>query len=220
MGIFKADTHPSLLSVKMSMSKVSQIRQNYAEECEALVNKQAHMKLCHSYLYMSMWTYFNRDDVALPGFAEFFKKAWENEWCLATTLMKYQTKRGGLVVLQDVPKPSTIEWGTPLEVMTTVLDFEKKGTQELLNLHTTAVTKCDFHLVNFLQEKLLKKQINDIKLIGDLITKIKTVGDGLGIHMVDKDIVEMKKSFIYPVDHNIIGKVKTVEEIFPQMELA
>merc|ERR1711862_369228 len=220
MGIFKADTHPSLLSVKVKMSKVSQIRQNYAEECEALVNKQAHMKLCHSYLYMSMWTYFNRDDVALPGFAEFFKKAWEEEWFLATALMKYQTKRGGLVVLQDVPKPSTTEWGTPLEVMTTVLDFEKKETQELLNLHTTAVTKGDFHLVNFLQEKLLKKQINDIKLIGVLITKIKTVGDGLGIHMVDKDIMKIKKSFIYNVDHDIVGKVKTVEEIFPVKELA
>ena len=30
------------------------IRQNYHEECEALVNKQANMKLYHSYVYMSM----------------------------------------------------------------------------------------------------------------------------------------------------------------------
>ena len=36
------------------MANQSQIRQNYHEECEALVNKQANMQLYTSYVYLSM----------------------------------------------------------------------------------------------------------------------------------------------------------------------
>ena len=41
-------------------------------------------------------------------------------------LMKYQTMRGGRVVLQDITKPTTTEWGTPLEALVHVLDLQKK----------------------------------------------------------------------------------------------
>ena len=46
--------------------------------------------------------YFDRDDVALPGFASFFKGASDEEREHAETLMKFQNKRGGRVVLQDI----------------------------------------------------------------------------------------------------------------------
>merc|ERR1711862_144283 len=192
------------------MAKVSQIRQNYHEECEALVNKQANMKLYHSYVYMSMYTYFTRDDLALQGFANFLKKASEKEWEHGATFMKYQTVRGGRVVLQDITKPKTLEWGTPLEVMTTVLNMEKKETQDLQNLYATSMTNGDFHLAYFVQ-KFLKQQVNAIKLIGDLMTTIKRVGDGLGIHMVDEDIMQFYKSKFPGVNKEIIQNLKNAE---------
>merc|ERR1712032_549898 len=40
-------------------------------------------------------------------------------------LMEYQTKRGGRVVFQDIAKPTTMEWGTPLEAMEAALELEK-----------------------------------------------------------------------------------------------
>ena len=46
--------------------------------------------------------YFDRDDVALPGFASFFKKASDEEREHAEKLMKFQNQRGGRVVLQDI----------------------------------------------------------------------------------------------------------------------
>ena len=46
--------------------------------------------------------YFDRDDVALPGFASFFKEASDEEREHAETLMKFQNMRGGRVVLQDI----------------------------------------------------------------------------------------------------------------------
>ena len=46
--------------------------------------------------------YFDRDDVALPGFAKYFEKASVEEREHAEKLMKYQNKRGGRIVLQDI----------------------------------------------------------------------------------------------------------------------
>ncbi len=45
-------------------------------------------------------------------------------------LMEYQAKRGGKVVLQDITKPTRMEWGTPLEAMTAVLELEKTVRME------------------------------------------------------------------------------------------
>ena len=46
--------------------------------------------------------YFDRDDVALPGFYKYFSKASEEEREHAEKLMKYQNKRGGRIVLQNI----------------------------------------------------------------------------------------------------------------------
>merc|ERR1712055_638982 len=61
----------STFPVKMAQQ---QIRQNYHEECEALVNKQINMGLYASNVYIAMFSYFTGADQALPGFARFFRK--------------------------------------------------------------------------------------------------------------------------------------------------
>ena len=78
----------------------SRIRQNYHEECEALINKQVNMEMYASYVYLSMASYFNRDDQALPGFAKFFKDNSNEERDHAIMFMDYQSSRGGRVVFQ------------------------------------------------------------------------------------------------------------------------
>ena len=40
-------------------------------------------------------------------------------------LMDYQAKRGGRVVFQDIAKPSSTEWGSPLDAMEAALELEK-----------------------------------------------------------------------------------------------
>ena len=54
--------------------------------------------------------------------------------------MDYQAERGGKVVFQDVAKPASMEWGSPLQAMEAVLELEKTvsvgstklGTRQLL----------------------------------------------------------------------------------------
>merc|ERR1712112_359576 len=166
----------------------SKIRQNYHEECEALINKQINMEFYASYVYLSMSSYFNRDDQALTGFASYFKKKSDEEREHGVKLAGYQAKRGGMVVYQDIAKPNTSEWGAPLDATEAALELEKTVNQSLLDLHKVASDKGDAHLADFLEAEYLAGQVEDIKEMGHLITKLKRVGDGLGIHIMDKEI--------------------------------
>merc|ERR1711971_1053254 len=120
------NSNKTTTTVKMAVSK---IRQNYHEDCEALINKQINMEFYASYVYLSMRSYFNRDDQALHGFAAHFKTESGEERAHGMKLMEYQTKRGGRVVFQDVAKPTTMEWGTPLEAMEAALELERRSTR-------------------------------------------------------------------------------------------
>merc|ERR1712055_923730 len=172
--------------------KMNSIRQNYHEECEALVNKQINMQHHASYVYSAMCCYFHRDDQALPGFARFFRKSSDVERNHGVALMGYQTKRGGKVVLQDITKPTTMEWGTPLEAMTSALEMEKTVNTTMLNLHAKSWEMKDFHLADFIRRVFLVEQVENIKQIGDYLTTIKRVGNKEGIYMVDKDLINIK----------------------------
>ena len=46
--------------------------------------------------------YFSRDDVALSGFAKFFKENSEEEREHGDKLMSFQNQRGGRIFLQDI----------------------------------------------------------------------------------------------------------------------
>lgn len=79
-----------------------------AQECEAAVNEQICIEYTVSYVYHSLYSYFDRDNVGLPGFAAFFKAASDEEREHAELLMDYQTRRGGRVKLQarlSPPRP-------------------------------------------------------------------------------------------------------------------
>merc|ERR1712014_181043 len=126
------------------------------------------MELYASYVYLSMATYFSREDIALHGFAKRFADSSKEEREHADKLIEYQTKRGGRVVLKDVPKPNSDEWGTALEAVEASLELEKTVNQSLLNMHKTADTHHDAQLTDFIEGTFLKEQVEAIKEIGDL----------------------------------------------------
>jgi len=167
---------------------MSQIRQNFHQDTEALINKQINMELYASYVYKSMATYFARDDVALHGFAKRFQEASKEETEHADKLIDYQTMRGGRVVFRDIAKPNRDEWGTALEAMEASLELEKTVNQSLLDMHKVASEHGDNHFTSFLEGEFLKEQVEASKEISGLITKMKRAGDGLGLHLLDKDL--------------------------------
>jgi len=169
---------------------VSQCRQNYHAESEAGINRQINMELYASYCYQSMAFYFDRDDVALPGFAKFFKESSKEEREHAEKLMEHQNKRGGRIVLQDIKKPDRDEWGTGLDAMQVALGLEKSVNQALLDLHKVADSHGDAQMTDFLEGQFLQEQVESIKKIGGYVTNLKRVGPGLGEYQFDRELQE------------------------------
>merc|ERR1712107_917683 len=123
-----------------------------------------------------------------PWFRGTLQEGVERERAHGMKLMEYQTKRGGRVVFQDIAKPTTMDWGSPMEVMEAALELEKTVNQSLLDIHKVAGDKGDGHLCDFLESEYLSEQVEGIKAVGDLITKMKRAGDGLGLHIIDKEM--------------------------------
>nr|AEV42254.1 ferritin [Palaemon carinicauda] len=167
----------------------SQIRQNYHGDCELAINKQINMELHASHVYLAMSSYFGRDDVALLGLQKFFKESSDEERQHAETLIEFQNKRGGRVVLETIASPNSNSWNGVLEGLQTALDFEKNVNQSLLDLHKLAAERNDPQLCDFLESKYLTEQVDAIHKIGQMITQLKRAGPaGLGEHLFDKSL--------------------------------
>ncbi|XP_039620117.1 ferritin, spleen middle subunit-like [Polypterus senegalus] len=90
----------------------SQVRQNYPSDCEAAISRMDNMESTSSYTYVSMSRHFRRDDVALEGFAKFFKEQSDEGNENAEELREFQNKRGGRTFRQEnIKKPEKDEWG-------------------------------------------------------------------------------------------------------------
>jgi len=168
---------------------MSAIRQNFHGTVEAAINKQINMELYASYVYRSMASYYDRDDVALSGMAKWAREACDEEKDHAEKLMKYQSSRGGRVVLNDVKSPDSQEWGGALKGLSEALELEKKVNQSLLNMHKLGSEHNDAHFTDFLEGNYLDGQVQAIKKISDMITRLKRAGTtGLGEFLFDKEL--------------------------------
>ena len=116
-------------------------------------------------------SYFERDDVALPGFAKYFKKAADEEKEHAEELMKFQVQRGGRIVLNDIKKPVKDEWGSGLDAMQDALALEKSMNQQLLDLHKTANKHNDYQVSTYMYSCLLHSLQAQRSLISTVIAK-------------------------------------------------
>ena len=78
--------------------------------------------------------------------------------------------------------------GNPLGGHSGPIDLEKKVNLALLEVHATASKHDDAQLTDFLEGNFLKEQVEAIKHLGDLVTKMKRAGEGLGVHIIDKEL--------------------------------
>uniref|UniRef100_A0A7E4WD04 Ferritin n=1 Tax=Panagrellus redivivus TaxID=6233 RepID=A0A7E4WD04_PANRE len=168
-------------------ANVSQVRQNFTVEAEAGLNKQVNIELYASYVYLSMAHYFDRDDVALPNISKWFKKQSDEEREHAEIFMRYQSKRGGRLVFQEIQKPEKDEWGTALEAFQAALELEKFNNKSLLELHDIASAQNDAQMTDFLEGTFLGEQVDSIAEIGKIVTNLKRAGPGLGEFIFDKE---------------------------------
>merc|ERR1711907_912574 len=161
-------------------------RQNFSEAAEASINDQINMELYASYVYQAAARHFQRDDVALFGFAKFFQESSDEEREHAEKLQKYQIMRGGRLTYADVKAPPA-EYEDPLSAMEAALQLERDVNESLLRMHKIASDKDDAQFTDFLEGNFLNEQVEAIKMIADHCTNLRRVGPGLGEYMFDKE---------------------------------
>ena len=172
----------------MLVSKPCSARQNFSAAAEKALNNQINAELSASYVYRSMAGFFDRDDVALHGFRDFFKKAAEEETEHAQMFIDYVNKRGGRVTLSAIGAPK-IEWATALEALEDALALEKDVNAKILAMHEISDNDKDPQMSDYLEGNFLNEQVHAIKDLADMITNVKRVGsEGLGIYLFDKQL--------------------------------
>ena len=75
-----------------------------------------------------------------------------------------------------------------LKAVEASLDLEQTVHKSLLELHATADKHNDPQMTDFIEGEYLGEQVDAEKEISDLITKMKRVGDGVGLHIIDKEL--------------------------------
>ncbi|XP_057524517.1 ferritin, chloroplastic [Amaranthus tricolor] len=170
--------------------QVSIARQRYADDCESAINEQINVEYSASYVYHSLFAYFDRDNVALKGLAKFFRESSEEEREHAEKLMKYQNMRGGRVKLFSILMPPSefehVEKGDALYAMELALSLEKLVNEKLLNLHGVAERSNDVQLQEFVESEFLNEQVEAIKKIAEYVTQLRMVGKGHGVWHFDQ----------------------------------
>ncbi|KAJ7959603.1 Ferritin [Quillaja saponaria] len=186
------------LDLVPTVPQVSLARQKYADECEAAVNEQINVEYNVSYVYHAMFAYFDRDNVALKGLANFFKESSEEEREHAEKIMKYQNKRGGKVKLQSIVMPLSefdhMEKGDALYATELVLSLEKLTNKKLLNLHSVALKNNDVHLADFVEREFLGEQVEAIKRISEYVAQLRRVGKGHGVWHFDQMLLHKEEA--------------------------
>ena len=168
-------------------------RTDFHAECEAAINEQINIEYNVSYVYHAMYSYFSRDNVALPGIAAFFKKESEEERHHAELLMDYQVKRGGRVALQTLVAPHTefdhADKGDALYAFELALSLEKLNFQKLRHLHEVAEKHGDSQMCDFIEGSLLADQADSVYEVAEKVAQLRRVGKGLGVFQFDRALM-------------------------------
>ncbi|URD83775.1 hypothetical protein MUK42_02362 [Musa troglodytarum] len=151
----------------------------------------------NSYIYHALFAYFDRDNVALKGFARFFKDSSQEERDHAEKLMEYQNKRGGRVKLQSIATPLSefnhAEKGDALYAMELALCLEKLTNEKLLGLHDVAEKCNDAQMADFIESEFLEEQVEAIKKISEYVAQLRRVGKGHGVWHFDRMLLDEGK---------------------------
>ncbi|XP_022767798.1 ferritin-3, chloroplastic [Durio zibethinus] len=173
--------------------QISLARQKYTDDCEAAINEQINVEYNVSYVYHSLYAYFDRDNIALKGLAKFFKESSEEEREHAEKLMEYQNIRGGRVKLHSILMPLSefehAEKGDALYAMELALSLEKLTNEKLLNLHNVAQQNNDAQMADFIESEFLPEQVEAIKKMSEYVAQLRMVGKGHGVWHFDQRLL-------------------------------
>jgi len=155
------------------------------EKMEAAINGQINAEIYSAYLYMSMATWF--DAQQLPGMSHWMRVQAQEEWSHAFKFYKYVNERGGRVTLGAIDGPPT-DWDSPLAVFQAVAEHEAKVTGLINGLMDLALELRDHASSSFLQW-FIDEQVEEEASAADMVGKMKHAAANPGtILMLDNEL--------------------------------
>ena len=155
-----------------------------SSKMEKVFNDQIAWEFYSGYIYLSMSTYF--EEKGLPGFAKWMLAQYQEEYFHAHKMMNYVVASGGRVKLQAIDAPQH-DWKAPLDAFETALEHEKGVTKRIYGMIDNAMDERDHASSTFLQW-FVTEQVEEESNVGDIVNKLKLVGDGGALFMLDKEL--------------------------------
>ena len=151
---------------------------------EEAFNIQINAELYSAYLYLSMASYFEAQN--LPGFANWMRVQFQEEQFHAFKMFDFVNERGGRVILTKIDGPK-VEWENVIDVFEEVLAHEQHVTSLINNLMDIAIDERDHATRSFLNW-FVDEQVEEESTAEAIIAELKLIdGKGNGILMMDRE---------------------------------
>ena len=156
-----------------------------SKKMEAAINDQMNFEIYSGYIYLAMGAYM--DSIDLPGFANWMKVQWEEEFFHAKKMYNYLVERGGRPFYTQVPEPPK-DWESVKAAFEHALEHERIVTGRINDLMTLAIEENDHATRSFLNW-YVDEQVEEESSVDAIIKKLNLINNsGHGIFMLDKEL--------------------------------
>lgn len=166
-------------------------------DCLNALNEQISWELYASIVYLNMAAYFDRPSVARNGYAKFFKDQSLEEYNHAAKFIDYINSRNGTVKRISIEESPRNEWLSPKDALMEAIRLEKNVYAKIQYIHDVAEQKCqDSHLTDFLEGYFFTEQVDSIKELQTMLTKINVADPSASsviVHMTDEKLKNSKE---------------------------
>ena len=139
------------------------------EDIQAAINRQIQHEFFAAYQYLGMMTYF--ESMSLSGFGHWMRLQAREEVEHALRLVDFLIDRGGKVELGVIESPD-LDFDSPLEVMRSALEHERKVTGTINDLYALAVEKNDYP-AQVLMQWFVSEQVEEEKNAGEIVDQLE-----------------------------------------------
>jgi len=155
-----------------------------SEKMQDALNAQMNWEIFSAHIYLSMSSHFSQ--VGLPGIAQWMNAQYQEEMFHAMKFFAYINEAGGHAQLGTIDAPP-YEWQTPLAAFKDALAHEQGVTARINELANLAIEEKN-HAVGIFLQWFISEQVEEEDTVGDIVGKMKLVGDGGGLFMLDRDL--------------------------------
>lgn len=156
-----------------------------SKKMEKMINDQMNFEIYSGYIYLAMGAYM--DSIDLPGFANWMKVQWQEEFFHATKMYNYLVERGGRPVFSEVPVPPK-DWKSVKAAFEHALEHEQIVTGRINDIMTAAIKENDHATRSFLNW-YVDEQVEEESSVDAIIKKLKLMKEsGHGMFMLDKEL--------------------------------